>query len=147
MADQPSLDLLKRMKQKGDLDNAVLLFLSDHGLRLGSYPKTFEGSLENNLPFLFIKFPDWFHAEFPELVANVGVNARRLVTPFDIGKTLKHLLHLQTNSTQWRNDLDGGDATVFQTRIEFEFKKHICTENTENTEYTSKIGQKCSTDQ
>ena len=46
-----------------------------------------------------------FHRRFPELVANVRRNRQRLVTPFDLHKTLQHLLHLQTNSTHaWTNN-------------------------------------------
>ena len=35
--------------------------------------------------------------QFPELVAAAKSNVERLVSSFDIHKTLQHLLHLQTN--------------------------------------------------
>ena len=57
--------------------------------------------MESNLPFFFLVFPPFFKDRFPELVANTRGDARRLVTAYDIHKTLQHLLHLQTQSTPW----------------------------------------------
>merc|ERR1712048_1314361 len=102
------------MKKDGDLEKGVLIFLSDHGFRFGKFSRTTAGERENNLPFLFVAFPAWFEERFPKLVANVRLNSRRLVTPFDIHKTLRHLLHLQTeNAAEWSNDASyaaGDDA-------------------------------------
>ena len=60
--------------------------------------------MENNLPYFFIVFPKWFEDQFPQLVANVRINARRLITGFDIHRTLQHFLHLQTKATPWSNE-------------------------------------------
>ena len=108
MADKPTLRLVETMKKSGDLDNAVLFFFSDHGIRLSSFVHTHQGNMEGNLPFFLAVFPDWFHKQFPQLVTNLRVNSHRLTTPFDIRKTLLHLLHLQTNATnEWSDDYDG----------------------------------------
>ena len=40
LADRPTVELLQSMKLKGDLENAILIFLSDHGCKIGDYPKT-----------------------------------------------------------------------------------------------------------
>ena len=102
------------MESKGDLDNSVLILLSDHGLRFGSFAGTAVGDMENNLPFLYFAFPTWFHEKFSHLVANVERNSVRLVTPYDVRKTLQHLLHLQTNASHlWSNDAgDGAQVLV-----------------------------------
>jgi len=104
MADAPTKRLLQTMKEKGDLEKGVLIFLSDHGFRFGGLAKSSVGQMENNLPFFFIVFPTWFEQQFPELVANVRVNARRLFTGFDLHRTLQHLLHMQTSGTPWSNE-------------------------------------------
>ena len=111
--DAPYSQLMKRMKAKGDLDNSVLVFFSDHGLRFGSFAASEVGDKENNLPFLYVAFPKWFQRQFPELVANVRNNARKLTTHFDLRKTLLHLLHLQTNNTAWKNDFGDGSQTAY----------------------------------
>ena len=74
------------------------------------YATTSAGWMESNLPFFFLVFPPFFKARNPELVANARGNAHRLVTAYDIHKTLKHLLHLQTRSTSWSNDEDAADS-------------------------------------
>ena len=67
--------------------------------------------MESNLPFFFLVFPPFFKARFPELVANARGNAHRLVTAYDIHKTLQHLLHLQTRSTPWSNEDAARDSS------------------------------------
>ena len=111
MADEPTSRLFQRMKDAGDLEKSVLFFISDHGFRFGSFAKTTMGEMENNLPFFFVRFPVWFEQQFPELVANVRLNARRLITAFDLHKTLQHLLHLQTSTDGvWSNGNGVADA-------------------------------------
>ena len=92
------------LQAKGDLDNGIMIFLSDHGFRQTKFARSNIGVMENNLPFLFLLLPKWFKEQFPQLAANAKLNAQRLVSTFDIHKTLEHLLHLQTNASQWRND-------------------------------------------
>ena len=112
MADQPTRRLMERINEMGDLDNAVLIFISDHGVRLDSFAKTFQGNMENNAPILFTVFPKWFHSQFSDLVRNIRVNSQRLVSVYDVRKTLLHLLHLQTNASEWENDFDGDGKSL-----------------------------------
>ena len=113
MADEPTRRMLSTMKSEGDLENGVLIFLSDHGYRFGGFAKTSIGQMENNLPYFFVVFPKWFEKRFPQLVANVRVNSRRLVTAFDLHRTLQHLLHLQTNGgSSWSNDAAAAAAAA-----------------------------------
>ena len=114
MADQPTLKMFKKMKQNGDLEKGVLMFISDHGFRQGAFASSAYGEMDNNLPFMFISFPTWFEKQFPELVANVRRNANRLVTAYDIHKTLQHFLHMQTEETPWKNDFPDKDGLVPQ---------------------------------
>lgn len=104
MADEPTKKLLQTMKAKGDLDKGIMIFLSDHGFRQTKFAQSSIGVMENNLPYLFLLLPKWFKEQFPQFVANAKLNTQRLVSTFDIHKTLEHLLHIQTNASEWRND-------------------------------------------
>ena len=112
MADVPTANFLRQLHSKGHLSNSVLIFLSDHGFRFGEYLETSVGMMEANLPFFFLVLPPFFKSQFPELVANAAGNTRRLMTAFDIHKTLQHLLHLQTSSTPWSNADAHDDAHI-----------------------------------
>ena len=106
------------MMEKGDLENAVLFFFSDHGLRSRNteFAKTPVGKAESNLPFLFLVIPPRLKKLLPDLVVNARNNVRRLVTAFDIHKTLQHLLHLQTtnkSSESWSNEANDGTQESF----------------------------------
>ena len=76
-----------------------------HCFHLLCFARTAVGNDENNLPFLFLYLPPTLKQRFPEYAVQLRQNARRLVTGFDIHQTLRHLLHLQTESRPWTNDL------------------------------------------
>ena len=72
--------------KEGLLDDTVLVFFSDHGIRFGLIRETMSGKYEERLPFMHIHMPDKWKSE------NLTVNAHRLTTPFDIHATLKHII-------------------------------------------------------
>lgn len=86
-------ELFKYLKDSKTLNNTVLIFLSDHGMRWGDIRSTHQGHLEERLPFLFFAFPTWFSKLYPTAVANLKRNSRRLTTPFDLHETLADLLN------------------------------------------------------
>jgi hypothetical protein len=53
---------------------------------------TEQGRLEHRLPLLQIAMPKWIGKQHPQLRANLRANQDRLITAFDINKTLKHVL-------------------------------------------------------
>jgi len=85
---------LKYMTQKGYFKNTVFVFLSDHGMRWGPFRKTWQGKLEDKMPFLYFILPKWMETEFPIAVKNLRINSKRLTTPFDLHETLQDLLQL-----------------------------------------------------
>ncbi|CAH1786940.1 unnamed protein product [Owenia fusiformis] len=92
VADNIYLKFLKRVKNCGNLNNSVVVFYSDHGIRYGDMRQTKIGKLEEKLPFIYWIFPKWFSENHPEFVHNLRINKHRLTTPFDVHETLQNIL-------------------------------------------------------
>ena len=93
LADEPYFTFFKEIKRQGLINNTVILFYSDHGMRFGDIRGTYVGKLEERLPFLYLTFPDWFAEKYPEHMKNLKLNSNRLTSPFDIYETLRDILH------------------------------------------------------
>lgn len=78
----------KSLHDEGRLENTVLVFLSDHGIRWGPIRQTYQGRMEERLPFLIIRLPKWFRRQHERAYYNLLKNVRRLTTPFDLHETL-----------------------------------------------------------
>ncbi|KAL3886604.1 hypothetical protein ACJMK2_026588 [Sinanodonta woodiana] len=89
--DLPLLQLFKSMKERGHLNNAIMIVYSDHGYRLGGLSTTYVGRLENNLPFLSVYIPESLKKRFSWIPTNLNQNAERLVTVYDIHKTISDI--------------------------------------------------------
>ncbi|UYV74235.1 hypothetical protein LAZ67_11002565, partial [Cordylochernes scorpioides] len=85
-------------KTRPYLNNTIIVLLSDHGMRWGSIRETTIGKLEERLPMFWVILPERFKKEYPELAANLRINSQRLITPFDLHATLKHILTLGDHS-------------------------------------------------
>ncbi|KAL5279302.1 hypothetical protein ACFFRR_003721 [Megaselia abdita] len=77
------------------LDETIVILVSDHGSRFGPARQTKIGSIEENLPFLRISFPPSILTE--EVKKAVEINRARLISPFDIHKTLLDLIGEDTS--------------------------------------------------
>ncbi|RZC40975.1 DUF229 and/or Sulfatase domain containing protein [Asbolus verrucosus] len=78
----------------GILENSIVIFLSDHGLRCGEFRETTMGWLEERLPFIYIWIPEKFQKKFPAEFTNIKRKVDKLTSPFDLYMTLQHLLVL-----------------------------------------------------
>ncbi|XP_064460051.1 uncharacterized protein LOC135370271 [Ornithodoros turicata] len=90
-SDTPFLNVLRALHERGVLNNTVLAFMSDHGLRFGSLRNTYIGRFEDSLPFAFLAFPYWFLRQYPDYARALSINQRRLTTHYDMHATFLQL--------------------------------------------------------
>ncbi|XP_055896202.1 uncharacterized protein LOC106060355 isoform X1 [Biomphalaria glabrata] len=84
---------LKRLHVEKHLDNAILIMLADHGARFSIVRATAQGKQEERMPYFGIRFPEWFHKKYPQILQNVKNNSKRLTTPFDVHETLHEIIN------------------------------------------------------
>jgi len=75
-------------------NNTLILFISDHGYRFGSFRETFLGFYEESLPFFYLRIPPSLKARFPNWYERLKENSARLTSPLDLYETLKDILDL-----------------------------------------------------
>ncbi|KAH7972718.1 uncharacterized protein LOC119375019 [Rhipicephalus sanguineus] len=92
--DEPVERFFRNLAGKGLLDRTAVLFLSDHGMRQGTYRRTEIGRHEDKTPYCLWVLPRGFLVEHPEVAASLEVNQRRLVTTYDFHATLLSLASL-----------------------------------------------------
>ncbi|XP_072176417.1 uncharacterized protein [Diadema setosum] len=90
--DQDLLSFMQSAKESGALNQTILVIFGDHGSRYEIVRQTFQGKLEERLPFMAIILPDVFRQRHPEAYRNLVTNADRLTTPFDIYATLRSVI-------------------------------------------------------
>uniref|UniRef100_A0A1B6C907 Uncharacterized protein n=1 Tax=Clastoptera arizonana TaxID=38151 RepID=A0A1B6C907_9HEMI len=93
------LRFFKDLTESGALNNTLVVFLSDHGMRFGKIRETLIGWLEERLPFIYFKIPEWYERKYPERLSNFNVNRNRLTSPYDLHMTLKEVLNVYPNGT------------------------------------------------
>lgn len=86
---------LQRLHESGLLNRTLVLLMSDHGMRWGSFRKTYQGMMEERQPLLSVLYPGWMKTRYPQAIANLELNAKRLTTPFDLHATLLQSLDLR----------------------------------------------------
>lgn len=75
------------------MNQTALIVMSDHGMRWGSFRQTYQGRMEDSLPFVFVVLPRWLKEKYQVAWANFRKNARSLTTAFDLHETLLDMLH------------------------------------------------------
>lgn len=96
ISDPSSMDSKMRsylgsLDSRGVLNDSMVVFFSDHGLRFGPVRHLNIGWLEERLPMIFIWLPEWFQKQHPEIVQALKINRNRLTNPYDLHMTLKVL--------------------------------------------------------
>ena len=87
-ADDSILELLQWMHTNGHTHRSVVAVISDHGLRLGQFSESHIGRLEGHFPFLSLLVPDQLKHKYPWMKSNLVLNSNRMITNFDIHKTI-----------------------------------------------------------
>ena len=93
LVDDDLSSFLQLMYQRNWLNNTLFIFMSDHGTRYGKLRSTAQGRYEQRLPYLGIRFPEWFQRKYPQASENLQKNTARLTTLFDVHTTLKEILN------------------------------------------------------
>lgn len=99
---------LEELHRRGILNNTIVVFFSDHGIRFGPIRKLVTGWMEERLPFLFFWLPEWFQEKHPEFVSALNANRNRLTNPYDLHLTLKHILRLSGRAKAVENNSEMG---------------------------------------
>ncbi|KAL3269865.1 hypothetical protein HHI36_008922 [Cryptolaemus montrouzieri] len=87
------------LKAEGVLDDSIVVFLSDHGIRMDTtIRKTFSGWFEERLPMNLISVPKWFQEKYKEEYKNLKLNSKKLTSTHDLYMTLQHILKLSVPS-------------------------------------------------
>ena len=86
------VDFMKEFKNKGYLNDTLLIVMGDHGWRFGDFRQTVQGKLEERLPFFTMTLPRWFKQKYPQIHKNLKTNTQRLTSWYDVYATLNHLL-------------------------------------------------------
>lgn len=92
--DEKVKEFLEGLADDGILNNDIVVFLSDHGMRFGKIRLTYTGWLEERLPFIYVWFPPWFQEKFPNEYNNFKRNRHKLTSPYDLHMTLQHIFLL-----------------------------------------------------
>ncbi|XP_064625280.1 uncharacterized protein LOC135486430 [Lineus longissimus] len=96
IADEEFKGWLKYLYSNGYLNNTVLILMADHGARFSQkLRETNEGKTEERNPFFSFRLPHWFKQRYPRAFKNLLVNSKRLITPFDIHETFRHILNFR----------------------------------------------------
>ncbi|KAK9884738.1 hypothetical protein WA026_007583 [Henosepilachna vigintioctopunctata] len=91
IGDEAYLNLFKNMHENQYFNKNIVVIMSDHGMKFGSFRQTYQGRVEERLPFSFIRIPQEFEEKYPIATSNLKRNARVLTTPFDLHETLVDL--------------------------------------------------------
>lgn len=115
LGDNNYYKLLKNLRENY-LNNTVMIVMSDHGIRWGDIRQTYQGRLEERLPFVFMVLPEWYKRQYQDAYNNLVKNTRRLTTPYDLHETIKDFLYpykLTHNFLQSRYNPDKRGISLF----------------------------------
>uniref|UniRef100_T1GQV0 Uncharacterized protein n=1 Tax=Megaselia scalaris TaxID=36166 RepID=T1GQV0_MEGSC len=90
--DDTVMKYLQSLEHELKHQNTVVMFLSDHGLRYGPARQAKIALFEENLPMLNLWLPPSLRNN--SIVENITLNTQRLVSTYDVYKTIFHLLEM-----------------------------------------------------
>jgi hypothetical protein len=95
--DREFKDMLEIFEKSGYLDNTLLVVFSDRGSMTSRYSmQSSNGRYESFSPFLSLRLPKSFLGS--EYYKNAAQNKNKLISHFDLHKTLQHFYYMNKNS-------------------------------------------------
>ena len=82
-ADDHLYNHFKFLKDRRHLDNTVLIFTSDHGIRVNAVRNTAIGRVEDRMPFFSIVLPNHLKERYPHIHRAMTLNTKTLTTHWD----------------------------------------------------------------
>lgn len=86
--------LFKKLNGLGTLNNTIIIFYGDHGVRYGPLKIPVTSYYDERLPMLYMWFPHSFRQRFKHKYHNLQLNQYRLTTHSDLHSTLWDILKL-----------------------------------------------------
>ncbi|XP_065164171.1 uncharacterized protein [Atheta coriaria] len=142
LGDQDYMNILFNLDEEGILNKTALLVISDHGIRWGDIRSTYQGRMEERLPFVYIVLPQWYRESHVDFDRNLKTNVRRLTTPFDLHETFIDLLHPERhlNTTTPRGVSLFREISKNRTCAAAGIAQHWCTcQNSVNIDTTTDV--------
>lgn len=92
------IEFFDQLNNEGVLNNTIIIFFSDHGIRYGPMRIPVESFYEERLPMLFMWIPNSFRKQYVSEYYNMQLNQFRLTTHYDLHLTLWDILKLSNNN-------------------------------------------------
>ncbi|GBP91590.1 hypothetical protein EVAR_54559_1 [Eumeta japonica] len=92
LLDEDIVNLFRKLTSLGVMNNTIVVFASDHGIRYGVMRLPVESYYEERLPMLFMWIPTEFRNSHSESYINSVQNQFRLTTPYDFYMTFWDIL-------------------------------------------------------
>lgn len=93
-ADEDLTSFLKTFKDNGHLEDTMLIVMGDHGARYDSIRNTYQGKIEERLPFVSIVLPEKLKEKRPDALHNLNANIDSLTTHYDMHTSILDALGL-----------------------------------------------------
>lgn len=86
------IKFFNKLNNVGALNNTVIVFLGDHGVRWGEMKIPVASYYDDRLPMLYMWFPYSFRERFEAEFISLQLNQHRLTTHCDVHSTLRNIL-------------------------------------------------------
>lgn len=100
-AEDDFINLLRSFKASGILEKTLLFVMADHGTRFTNIRQTYQGKIEERLPFVSIVLPESLKRSRPDAEKVLRSNVNVLTTPFDIHTTILDVVGLKHLSNDY----------------------------------------------
>ncbi|KAJ2939083.1 hypothetical protein O0L34_g10273 [Tuta absoluta] len=125
-ADQPFVDFLTGLQERGVFKDTLLIVMGDHGPRYADVRQTLQGKMEERLPFMSIRLPDNLKETRPEAFDNLLNNADTLTTIHDVHAMILDVLDMREHWNGYK--VQGADLTRGLSLLETINKNRSCSE-------------------